>query len=146
MTLMRAECSMIPVLLLRREVSVGEDAPARLYGERLGPLRAPDWVPCDAACVKADHLAPSHCFASASALARSAGLISAKASSSIGSPLPAVFATICHFSPSTLSTGAPWPPASTQASRFWAIGLFCLAALRSSATAAGWFRGVPLPL
>ena len=53
---------------------------------------------------------------------------------------------MCHFSASTLSTGAPCPFTSTQARRFWAIGLFCLAALRNSATAAGSFCGVPVPL
>ena len=38
------------------------------------------------------------------------------------------------------------PLSSTRARRFCAIALFCRAALRSSATAAGWFCGVPEPL
>ncbi len=70
----------------------------------------------------------------------------ANSSSSSGSPLPAVLATRCHLKPSTLSIGTPMPRISTKASLFCAIGLFCLAALRSSATAAGWLRGVPVPL
>ena len=59
--------------------------------------------------------------------------------------MPELLAIQCHFSASTLSCVVPCPKASTRASRFCAIGLFCLAALRSSATAAGWFFGVPLP-
>src|SRR6202790_5341887 len=104
------------------------------------------WVPCGWDGVKADHLPPSHRRAAASALARSSGLRSARASSSMGSPLPAVFATRCHLRPSILSIGAPCPLTSTRARRFWAIGLFCLAALRNSATAAASFFGVPVPL
>src|SRR6202051_5104543 len=104
------------------------------------------WVPCGDRGVKADHLVPSHKRAAASALARSSGLHCDIASSSAGSPLPAVLATICHLKPSILSIGAPSPLISTQARRFCAIGLFCLAALRSSATAAASFFGVPVPL
>src|SRR5258705_9041693 len=109
-------------------------------------LNAPQWVPCGYDGVKADHLAPSHLRAAASALARSSGPRSASASSSMGSPLPAVLATRCHLRPSILSIGAPCPLTSTRARRFWAIGLFCLAALRNSATAAASFFGVPVPL
>src|ERR1700676_3869736 len=112
----------------------------------LSPLGRQLWVPCGWDGVKADHLPPSHRRAAASALARSSGLRSARASSSMGSPLPAVFATRCHLRPSTLSIGAPCPLTSTRARRFWAIGLFCLAALRNSATAAASFFGVPVPL
>src|SRR3569832_2517962 len=64
------------------------------------------------------HLFPSHFLAAASALARSSAGSSASCLSSSGSPLPAVFATRCHLKPSTLSTGAPMPLISTQASRF----------------------------
>ena len=66
----------------------------------------PDWVPCGRRGVKAHHLAPSHRRARLrlGAILRAESL---SASSSIGSPLPAVLATRCHFSPSTLSSGAP---------------------------------------
>src|SRR5436190_1279631 len=86
---------------------------------------------------------PVHFFAAASILARSSGLSSDSRSSSSGSPLPAVLATRCHFRPSILSTGTPSPLTRTRARRFCAIGEFCRAALRSSATAATWFGGVP---
>src|SRR5580698_2836280 len=104
------------------------------------------WVPCHRGGVKADHLSPSHLLAAAWTLARSSGLSLANSSSSAGSPFPAVFATTCHFSPSILSIGTPAPLTSTKARRFCAIGLFCRAALRSSATAAATFFGVPVPL
>src|ERR1700709_2417625 len=105
------------------------------------------WVPCRCGDVKADHLLPpSHLRAASWTLARSSSDRPASASSSEGSPLPAVFATTCHFSPSILSTGAPSPLTSTRARRFCAIGLFCLAALRNSATAAASFFDVPEPL
>src|SRR6476659_10270502 len=116
------------------------------HKSRCPHCQCPQWVPCGWDGVKADHLPPSHLRAAASALARSSVLRSARASSSIGSPLPAVFATRCHLRPSILSIGAPCPLTSTRARRFWAIGLFCLAALRNSATAAGSFFGVPVPL
>src|SRR5258706_6435193 len=106
----------------------------------------PQWVPCSWDGVKADHLAPSHLRAAASVLARSSGLSSESASSSKGSPLPAVFATRCHLRPSILSIGAPCPLTSTPARRLLAHGLFCLAAFRHSATPAGSFFGVPVPL
>src|SRR5436190_14633264 len=89
---------------------------------------------------------PIHLRAASSPLARSSGLRLASASSSAGSPLPAVLATMCHFRPSILSIGAPCPETSTRARRFCAIGLFCRAALRSSATPAASFFGVPVPL
>ena len=77
-------------------------------GRREG-LRPRHCVPCGARCVKADHLAaPSHWRAAASALARSAGGISANASSSIGSPLPA-FAP--NYPPCLQTTTIPDPQA-----------------------------------
>src|SRR4051794_30918513 len=103
-------------------------------------------VPCSRGSVKPVHLAPSHLRAASSALARSSGAACAKTSSSMTSPLPAVLATMCHFRPSTLSACTPPPVTSTRARRFCAIALFCLAALRSSATAAVSFLGVPVPL
>src|SRR5689334_20164316 len=107
--------------------------------------RAPSGCPAVLVASRADHLAPSHLRAAASAIARSPGLNWPSASSSMGSPLPEVFATKCHLNPSILSE-ALWPLTSTRASRFWAIGLFCLAALRNRANAADSFFGVPVPL
>ncbi len=66
-----------------------------------------NWVPCGCGRVKADHLTPSHRRDSASALARSSGLILDMASSSSRSPFPAFLATRCHLKPSTLSIGTP---------------------------------------
>src|SRR4051794_5098384 len=79
------------------------------------------WVPCSRGAVKADHLAPNHLRAASSALVRSSGLACASASSSLRSPLPAVFATMCHFRPSILSA-ASGLATSTPAKRFCAIG------------------------
>src|SRR4051794_16131669 len=91
------------------------------------------WVPCGCDDVKADHLAPSHLRAAASALARSSGVRSASASSSIGSPLPAVFATRCHLRPSILSIGAPCPLTSTRARRVLGGGAFFFGGLGDNA-------------
>src|SRR5258706_13934286 len=97
--------------------------------------RRPQWVPCGWGGVKADHLPPSHLRAAASVLARSSGLSSARASSSRGSPLPAVFATRCHLRPSILSIGAPCPVTSTQARRVLAGGVLSVAGLPTTGPA-----------
>src|SRR5258707_3401260 len=96
----------------------------------------PQWVPCSWDGVKADHLAPSHLRAAASVLARSSGLSSESASSSKGSPLPAVFATRCHLRPSILSIGAPCPLTSTRARRVLGVGIVFFSALCDNATPA----------
>src|SRR5439155_14156110 len=123
----------------------GNDAKSRPF-EGLGALRAAQRQVIASGHLASSHLVPSHFLAAASALARSSGGRSDNCLSSSGSPLPAVFATRCHLNPSTLSTGVPMPLISTQASRFCAIALPWRDALRSNATAAGWFFGVPVPL
>src|ERR1700753_3242207 len=97
---------------------------------------------------QAHHLGPpSHFRDCSSPLACSAGVSLLTASSSSGSPFPAVLATQCHFMPSILSSDeAVGRSSRPRARRFCAIGLFCLDALRNSAIAACWFRGVPVPL
>src|SRR5260370_18088370 len=153
MTLIMAECSMI---------SAQDDPKRQVRQDRDGFFsnalwvnghksrcphcqRRPQWVPCGWGGVKADHLPPSHLRAAASALARSSGLSSARASSSRGSPLPEVFATRCHLRPSILSIGAPCPLTSTRARRFWAIGLLFFAALGDGTPPAGGFFLHPAP-
>src|SRR5258708_18805843 len=129
MTLIRAECSMISA---QDDLSVrsGQGLAGCSHHERgrtqIGRNSCCPrslWVPCGGGGVKADHLLPSQMRAPSWALARSSGLKVASAPPSGGSPLPAVFAIIWHFSASTLFIVAPSPLNHTPPSPLRAIRL-----------------------
>src|SRR6266851_7859236 len=85
-------------------------------------------------------------FAAFSAAARvSADCFCAKSSRNVSLAPPALEIR-CHLIASTGSAAVPRPAASTRASRFCAIGLPRMAALRKSATASGSFFVTPVPL
>ena len=100
-------------------------------------------VPCRSRRVKADNLEPNHLRTAASAFGAILGRFD-NASSSSGSPLPAVLAMLCHFRASILSAGVPFVSAreAVLGDRVVLPGRLA----QNSATAAASFFGVPVPL
>src|SRR5262245_4971824 len=91
-------------------------------------------------------MAASQGLAAFSAASRSAGLSLATNSSRKVSDRPPALAIMCHRAASTAFAATPRPAASTRASRFCAMGLPRLAALRSSAAAPASSCSTPEPL